>query len=292
MPRKITFLSIIWVSFLVSPDVKAQTQYPGFTNYNWFFGNSTYSIHFNKGIPIYTYLDSVQTTPYGIAGNGVATNQVTGELLFYSDGSTVYDATHRAMPGAVSRPAVTANQGIALSPVPGNDDQYYIFAINGAGDVDFSIVDLSLSGNPPAQFGADNLGDVTIWRQDLPGSAGNNVSEAMVVVPKPVLSSGYWLITQQANSTIYKVMDIGPSGLGSETSFDLLADGAVPFTAAHFGIEPTGNIAVAPKDPNKNIHLLLFNASSGTISYTDQVLNSATSNPTAAGSTASGSHLS
>ena len=102
----------------------------GYTEYNWFFGNSPYSISFNKGVPHDPYLDSAMFTPFGLAGNGTATDQVTGALLFYSDGSTVYDASHRAMPSAAGGPAVTANQGIAICPVPGSNDEYFIFAMD------------------------------------------------------------------------------------------------------------------------------------------------------------------
>lgn len=282
MPKKITHLIAgLLIYFGIIHSGYSQILFPGFTNHNWYFGNSVYSISFNKGVPVYAYLDSVMVTPYSPFGNGVATDEVTGELLFYTDGSTVYDASHRAMPGAVSRPAVAANQGIALSPVPGSPDQYYIFAINGSGDVDYSVVDMQLSGNPPAQFGGVNLGDVSTWRQDLPGNTGNNVSEAMLVVPKANLAAGYWLITQEPNSAIYKVIDIGPGGIGAETSVDLLSAGAVPLTALHFGINPSGQLAVAPKEANKNIHLLDFNFSTGAVTFNSLILNSATTDASA-----------
>ncbi len=282
MAKKITYLiaGLLIISGITHSGY-SQILFPGFTNHNWYFGNSVFSISFNKGTPAYAYLDSVMVTPYSPFGNGVATDEVTGELLFYTDGSTVYDASHRAMPGAVSRPAVAANQGIALSPVPGSPDQYYIFAINGSGDVDFSVVDMQFSGNPPAQFGGANLGDVSTWRQDMPGNTGNNVSEAMMVVPKANLAAGYWLITQEANSTIYKVIDIGPGGIGTETSVNLLSAGAVPLTASHFGISPSGQIAVAPKEANKNIHLLDFDFSTGSITFNSLILNSATTDVSA-----------
>ncbi len=281
MPKRLIYLFLgLFLVFLAAWESHGQSIYQGFTNHHWYFGNSVFSISFNKGTPAYPYLDSVMVTPYGIAGNGVATDQVTGELLFYTDGPTVYDASHQSMPGATSRPVVSANQGVAVSPVPGSPDRYYIFAIN-SGNVDFSIVDMALSGNPPPQFGGDNLGDVSTWRQGLPGGVGSNVSEAMIVVQKSNLANGYWLITQQPNSAIYKVIDIGSSGIGSETTVDLITQGAVTLSAANFGFNAAGQIAVTPKNANKNIHLLDFDPATGSLSFNTQILNSATSDITA-----------
>ena len=282
MPKRLRDLCLgLLLIICLSLDGFTQGVYQGFTDHHWYFGNSSFNIGFNKGTPTFPYVDSVMATPYGIAGSGVGLDQVTGALLFYSDGSTVYDASHQPMPGATARPAVTANQGIAVSPLPGSDTQYYIFAINSGGDLDVSVVDVGLSGNPPAQFGGMNLGDVLSWRQDLPGSVGDNVSEAMVIVQKTSLANGYWLITMQPNTSTYKVIDINPAGIGSETSFDLSGQGAVSINASHFGIHPSGKIIVTPKQAGKNVQLLDFDAATGTITFDQLVLNSATTDPAA-----------
>jgi len=282
MPKKLRNLCLgllLIVGF--SLEGFSQGVYQGFTNYHWYFGNSSFNIGFNKGNPQNPYVDSVMSTPYGIAGSGVGLDQITGALLFYSDGSTVYDASHQSMPGATAQPAVSANQGVAVSPVPGNDTQYYIFTINGSGDLDYSVVDMTLPGNPPTQFGGMNLGDVSTWRQNLPGNVGNNVSDAMVIVQKSIISNGYWLITQEPNTAIYKVIDINSSGIGAETSFNLTTQGAVSINAAHFGIHPSGKLIVSPKEAGKNIQLLDFNNFNGTVSFDQLVLNTATNDPAA-----------
>ena len=246
MPRSIYgFITGLLTLVLISPSGYSQSITQGYTDYQWYFGNSDFSIGFNKGFPNNPYLDSIMSTPFGQTGNGTANDQVTGALLFYTDGSTVFDASHQPMPGASGMPAVTANQGIVVSPVPGNNDRYYIFAINSAGNIDFSVVDMSLPGN---SLGAGNLGAVTTWRQNLPGGIGTNVSQAMIVVPKVVLANGYWLITQEPNSAIYKVIDINPGGFAGETSTDFQGPGTVPITASHFSIHSSGMFAILAPD--------------------------------------------
>ena len=264
------------VLILATTFVPSFSQSPtGYTEFNWLFGNSSFSVHFNKGIPYNPFLDSVMVTPFGIAGNATATDQITGALLFYTDGSTVYDATHRAMPSATGGPAVTSNQGVTICPVPGSNDEYFIFIRDAGGDLVYSVVNMSIVGNPTSP-GGQNLGDVTTWRQDLPGGVGDNVSEGMIIRPKANLADGYWLIIQQPNTTVYRVIDIGLGGIGAETPFDLLAAGAVPLDAAHFGGEASNRIAVAPQDANKSIHILQLDPNTGTLTFLSQVVNSAT----------------
>jgi gliding motility-associated-like protein len=170
-------------------------------------------------------------------------------------------------------PAVSANQGIAISPIPGSLERYYIFAINAAGNLDYSIVDMGIPGN---STGAGNLGSVTTWRQALPGGLGTNVSQAMIVVPKATLANGYWLITQQPNSAIFKVIDINGGGIASETTTDFQGPGIVPLTASNFSIHSTGMLSVTPTESNKNVQFYNFDTASGAISFDQDVQNSNT----------------
>jgi len=263
------FIAGLLIIFCFNSSSYSQSLTQGYTDYNWFLGSSPFSISFHKAFPNDPYLDSAMAFPFGFDGNGTANDQVTGAMLFYTDGSTVYDASHSPMPAASAMPAVIANQGIAVCPVPGNADQYYIFAINAAGNVDFSIVDMSVPGN---SVGAGNLGAVTTWRQPLT----TNVSQAMIVVPKTVLADGYWLITQQPNSAIYKVLDIGVGGFGVETITDFQGPGIVPLTGSHFSIHSTGLLAITPIESNKNVQLWDFNFTSGALTFNQLILNSNT----------------
>ena len=64
--------------------------------YNWYFGNSTQAIRFNRtsGKPALTTM----AIPFGLAGNSTASDPNNANLLFYTDGSRVYDGSHLLMP--------------------------------------------------------------------------------------------------------------------------------------------------------------------------------------------------
>jgi hypothetical protein len=97
--------NILLIIFLV-------LQYPllaqNYSRHNWFFGNSADAIVFNKSDNEPMWVD-VQGTPFGQGGSAVATDPLSGELLFYTDGLSVFDASHNIMPDG------TGLLGIALA---------------------------------------------------------------------------------------------------------------------------------------------------------------------------------
>src|SRR4249920_282010 len=80
---------------------------------NWYFGNSTNGIRFNRANNIPSIVTN-KAVPFGTGGSAVATNPSTADVLFYTDGNTVYDATHSAMPNGSGLNALSsANQPVA-----------------------------------------------------------------------------------------------------------------------------------------------------------------------------------
>lgn len=74
-----------------------------------------------------------------------------GKLLFYTDGITVFDATHDTMPnGTELKGSQTSTQSAIIVPIP-NSTRYYIFTTGGIEDfikngLQYSIVDMALNG--------------------------------------------------------------------------------------------------------------------------------------------------
>lgn len=84
--------------------------------------------------------------------------QVTGKLLFYTDGTKVWDRNHNQMPATISTPLnghYSSTQSAVIVPLPNSSTIYYIFTTgaqlsysDGSPSMCYSIVDLSLnSGN-------------------------------------------------------------------------------------------------------------------------------------------------
>ncbi len=148
--RKIYLFLFLLIS--VTTFVSAQN----YTRYNWYFGNSQYGILFNKSDDQPNQTDT-QATPFGKGASSVATDRISGDLLFYTDGDFVFDASHNTMfdwIGLNGNPS--ANQGVAISPRPNNDGQYYIFTNTAnypvAGNIFYSTVDMNSQGNALPQL--------------------------------------------------------------------------------------------------------------------------------------------
>ncbi len=65
--------------------------------HNWYFGNSTQAIRFNRGTNAAQLINN-QALPFNKGGAAVATDPATANLFFYTEGARVYDASHVLMP--------------------------------------------------------------------------------------------------------------------------------------------------------------------------------------------------
>ncbi len=110
----------------------------------WYFGNNA-GIDFNENPPL-ALSDGAQTAPEGTA----TVSDANGDLLFYTDGETVYNRDHVVMPGGNDINMGGGNGGTQSSIIvqfPGDETMYYIFttdAVFGDGtfNMRYSVVDL------------------------------------------------------------------------------------------------------------------------------------------------------
>lgn len=262
-------LSILFF-FLVGSVVYSQD----LTHHNWYFGNSPQGIIFNR-IDNTATLVNDQATPFGTGGSGVITDAVNANLLFYTDGQTVYDVTHKPMPNGGGLNANTnGNQPVAVSPVPGQTDQYYIFTNTAnyttGGTISHTTVDMTQFGN--AVFPVPALGDVTNPKNTaVAGLTGR--SEGMIVIPH---SNGteYWLISHKNNSDTYSSTRIKAGGTFTTTNFNALT--GLNISVANFSYNAaTGMIAVSPQGANRNVVILNFNNTTGGLTFNRFIPNSA-----------------
>jgi gliding motility-associated-like protein len=198
--KKLLRLRLFALLFLCSPMLHAQFQnglWTGKEAYNWFFGE-------------YAALNFETAPPIAITGSQMVSQEGTGtisdsegNLLFYTDGITVWNKNHEIMengeglagaifidngPFTPPSPFNTTTQNGLIIPVPGNPDLYYIFcqvAENGNG-LTYSEVDMSLD---------NGLGGITSTKNvQLSAFAG----ETMTAVHHTDGES-IWFITQTGN---------------------------------------------------------------------------------------------
>lgn len=111
---------------------------------NWYFGQNA-AITFNSGTPAALINSAMQTV------EGCATlSDESGNLLFYTDGRTIYNRNHQVMvngTGLLGHESST--QSGTIVPLPGVTNLFYVFTLDEMSNVNgfrYSIVDLNLDG--------------------------------------------------------------------------------------------------------------------------------------------------
>lgn len=238
---------------------------------HWYFSQNNNGIFFDQN----TLEPRVETIPntLNLGQSGVASNLVTGELIFYTDGQQVYDKFHRAVSsggGLLANPS--GPQAVAVSNVPGIDNQgrYFIFTnsatLSAAGNVRYSVYDTAIYG--AGGFPEPPVGDVdpAVKNQSVAGLADGSLSPGMLIIPNSTYD-GFWLLTHQRNSEVYRVTEIQADGnIGATTDYTIPGAPQIAhaFTyadsSAAFPATPT--ISISPQD-NRPVTLVSFDVESG-----------------------------
>ncbi len=164
-----------------------QTNLTGQGYYNqWYFGNGA-SIDFNSTPPVPTNNGAMQT-----AEGCASIADYNGNLLFYSDGSTVYNRNHTVMPnGTGLRGDFSSSQSALIVRMQNDTTKYYLFTQDdhlSAGALHYSVVDMSLDGGN---------GDIINKNTFL----GTNFTEKLTAAQA---FCGVWVLShKKANSEFY-----------------------------------------------------------------------------------------
>ena len=241
---------------------------------NWYFGNTVNGIRFNRSTGVPTLVNN-QAIPFGTGGSAVATDPSTANLLFYSDGSVIYDACHLQMlNGGGLNGNNSGNQPVAICPVPGQPNKYFVFTNSAnflaGGTISSSVVDMNLFGN--AVFPAPSFGDVENPKNvAIPELTGR--SEGMTIVPHSN-NIDYWLITHQGNSISYSATLINAAAYAGTFNTTVSSTGNLPLSIANFSYHAgTGKMAVSPQSANEDAIIFDFNDTNGIFSFDRFIFN-------------------
>ena len=176
---------LLTLALLSSSCSFAQTQ--GETS-NWYFGDNA-GINFNNNVV--TPLTNGQLFT-GEGCSSISTKQ--GQLLFYTDGVTVYNRNHIVMPnGTGLLGGSSSTQSAIIVPAPGNANKYYIFTCIAGyptnTGVHYSVVDMTLNGG---------LGDITTKNFLL----FENSSEKLAAIQHQD-GINYWVVAKTSFNTCY-----------------------------------------------------------------------------------------
>lgn len=230
------------------------TLYAQYENDVWFFGGGSAGMSYSHTLKKFLPYSGHQ--PLGGEGCAVATDPTTGDMMFYTDGNTVYTRDHTIMQGGNDLGGHPSSaQAVAIVPVPGDCGRYYVFSnskggTSAIGEVYFSIVDMTANSGDGAVINSKNL-----LRSDI--------LEGMIAISKPN-SNDFWLVgsDNQPGSTFYVFEITASSGISGPQLFDV-GSGAYRYCLSYS--EKAGKIA-ASYPSGSSVYVFDFNAISGTIS--------------------------
>lgn len=171
----------------------------------WYFGSNA-GLDFNSGTPVVKTDGKLQT----FEGNATISN-AAGELLFYTDGITVYNKNHTVMlngTGLWGDPSTT--QSATIVPKPGSITEFYIFTIDVQAKphgLSYSIVDMSLAGG---------LGAITTKNVFVKEPMCEKIS-----IVKNADKTGFWVLTHLWNTNAFEARLLTTAGLSAPVTTNI-----------------------------------------------------------------------
>jgi gliding motility-associated-like protein len=173
-------------------------------NNHWRFGTGA-GINFNTSPPTAVTNSPIATTE----GCATVSDHVTGNLLFYSDSRTIWNANNQPMPNGTNLfgdPSLSSTSAVVIIPKPFTPNIYYVVTINQDTPnqgIHYSVIDMTLNGG---------LGDVIPGQKNIFLYAV--VTEKMTVVPAGD-NTGYWLITHNTPGNTFIAIKVTQTGFAT-----------------------------------------------------------------------------
>jgi PKD repeat protein len=223
---------------------------------NWYFGNKA-AITFNTH-PVSVLNDNKYISPVG----SVTMSDFDGNLLFYSNGQTVWNKNHQVMKnGAGLKTHFASNFNVLSIPYPGNKYKFYIFTLkavsstNITSELYYSVIDISNeNGN----------GEVIVKNVLLIDSLDGTMAAV-----RHSNSKSIWLILHDATKTVYYSYLIENTGI-NKTPVETNIGNVVSPNARVLNASPNGkkiiHISYTNNPMSNTIQLYDFNNNSGKLS--------------------------
>lgn len=223
--------------FLMPVCLSAQYNAP--ENRAWAFGKGAGLLFTGTGT-----VTTITTNQNG--GNAAASNMIesnasvadhNGNLLFYSNGTVVWDRAHNLMPGSTSglhgqgvlqdQWTGSATQGALIVPMPDSAGKYYLFSLTGVdsphdpyrvGRLYYSVIDMSLN---------NGMGDVVPGRKWV--TLDSLLSEKMIGISGDC--NNVWLLVHARDTNAFKAYEITHNGISGTPVYSYTGSfGHHPFT--------------------------------------------------------------
>jgi gliding motility-associated-like protein len=250
----------LWIVFLLAL-LPVEAVFSQLLNNNWVFGYNS-RVNFSSGTPV----GSTGTSIFASEGCASVSDPVSGNLLFYTDGVTVWNAGNAVMQNGSGLlggdPLLLSSTAAAvIVPKPQSSTEYYIICVDdldgGNAGVTYSLVDMTLAGG---------LGGIVAGQKNITLYAGQ--SEKLHVVPN-ACNTGYWVLTAGIDGNSIAAFEVLSSGIN--TTPVLSTTNAFLNLSGHIKVNPQGNKLVVANFFQGGFELYDFNNSTGTVSNPIQV---------------------
>jgi gliding motility-associated-like protein len=227
----------------------------------WYFGNKA-GLDFNSGSPV-ALTDSQMVTDEGCA---VLSNSA-GQLLFYTDGSTVWNKNHQVMQnGSGLLGHYSSTQSATIIQKPGSSNLFYVFTIDAEGGINgfrYSVIDILLDNG----LGAIITKNILIYTPTC----------EKISIVKHANGIDFWVLTHGLKDTFYSYL-VTPSGINNSPQVSNIG---INLGLNVFGSVSQGIMKLSPDGTKlaichlgfQKVELFDFNAATGVISNPRMLLN-------------------
>ena len=258
-------LFLILTLTLQTPVVFGQLQ-----NNNWIFGYGG-RVNFSGPIPVGSSNAAINSNE----STASVSDPNTGQLLFYTDGTKVWNANNQVMPNGSNLLGGFYNsctQGALIVPFPEDNQRYYLFtleeleALSLSPVVDnglrYSVIDMTLNGG---------LGDVQV--ATINTLLANDLTEKLIVIRSTEIQ-GFWVIAHKKNANEFLAWKIDACGVSAQPVISTVGSifaispffGATEAWAGAMDASPDGNRIGMPVDWSDRIEFFDFNKTTGVVS--------------------------
>jgi len=248
-------LLIVIIVFLLGLGLKGFSQ----GEYNiWYFGFNA-GIDFNGGAPVALTNGALSTSE-----GSSSISDAAGNLLFYTDGISVWNRNHSVMPNGTGLHGNSSSiQAALIIKQPGTTDIYYVFTTTNnatAYGMKYSVVNMTLNGG---------LGDVTTKNIALVTPCG----EKLAAVPHTNCTD-IWILTHGYNNNTFYAYLLTSTGVNPAITSNVGAShnggsaGAFNSALGAMKASPDGTQLAVCDQYSGLFEVFDFNAGTGVVSNT------------------------
>jgi len=260
---------MLLILFLTGISVTTMAQKQG---YFWYFGKNA-ALDFTGFDPV-PLSDSQMNAPEGVA----SISDSTGHLLFYTDGSNIWNSNHEKVNSSVLSGDPSSTQSATIVPDPDTLDQYFVFTTK------------SFDSNSQTNYGGNfykiriksgEAGSVIYdYSASHAGGLITNSTEKFVAVPYTydTTKTGYWFLMHKFDTdTFVKIRYEGEfyepvyQKIGSVHRNDTIDDGTNRGAAGQMKVNDLGNRIALAVEGGKYFEIFRFNTATGMISNAMQI---------------------